>query len=181
MKLFITSLAVLLPSLAFAAEGLTPEVKKSIMYQAINVGILIAAVIYFGREGIKKFFADRRDQYLDAAKKSEAARLQAEKDFAEIKAKLANLDATKTETLVKAEKQAQEIKEGILKDALAISERIRQDAKLTADLEIQRAQRELREQLLKDSVNVAREALSKNIESQDQQKLQNNFINHVGV
>lgn len=181
MKFFITSLAVLLPSLAFAAEGLTPEVKKSIMYQAINLGILIATIIYFGKDGIKKFFLDRRDQYLDAAKKSEAARLQAEKDFAEIKAKLADLDATRNDTLVKAEKQAQELKESILKDALAVSDRIRQDAKLTADLEIQRAQKELREQLLQDSLTVAREALSKSIESQDQQKLQNNFINHVGV
>ena len=69
------------------------------MFQAINLTILFAAIIYFTKDAIVSFFAGRKAAYLEAAQKSAFAREQAEKEFVDIKNKLANLDQTREENL----------------------------------------------------------------------------------
>ncbi len=66
-------------------------------------------------------------------------------------------------------------------EAQAVSKRIRDDANLTVKLEMERAQRDLRTQLLKDSVEAARVVLTKDLSASDQQKLQKDFVHQVGV
>ena len=73
------------------------------------------------------------------------------------------------------------MKKQITEEAAQVSKRIKEEAELTAKLEVQRAQRDLRSQLLNDSVEAARIVLTKDIGSSDQQKLQKEFINHIEV
>jgi F-type H+-transporting ATPase subunit b len=73
------------------------------------------------------------------------------------------------------------LKNQIIDEANQVSKRIKDEAELTARLETQRAQKELRHQLLNDSVEAARIVLTKDIGANDQQKLQNEFINHIEV
>jgi F-type H+-transporting ATPase subunit b len=184
MKSFITTLLVLLPVLAFANEhGAVHEVTvpKVVLFQFINVAILVAGLIYFTKDAAIAFFSSRKSVYLEAAQKSAFAREQAEKEFIDIKHKLANLDATRTDSLNKAQAHAEDMKKQIIDEANQVSKRIRDDAELTAKLEIQRAQKELREQLLQDSLTAARTLLTKDISSTDQQKLQKEFINNIEV
>lgn len=182
MKVLLNLFVLLVPAAVFAAGGHGGEgVPKAVMYQAINVAILIGGLVYFTKDGIVAFFSGRTSTYLEAAQKSAQAREQAEKDFADIKAKLANLDQTREETLKKAQTQADELKGQILVEAAEVSKRIKSDAELTAKLEVERAQKELRTQLLKDSVEAARIVLTKDLGASDQQKLQKDFINNVGV
>lgn len=184
MKLSMSILILLSPLLALAAGGEHHggnEVPKAVLFQAINVGVLVFGLVYFTKDAIVDFFAGRKAQYLEAAQKSAAAREQAEKDFAEIKNKIENLDKTREESIKKAQTHAEDVKRQILEEAQNASKRIRDDAELTAKLEVQRAQKELRTQLLKDSVEAARTVLTKDLGSADQQKLQKDFINHIGV
>lgn len=182
MKFFGLVLISLFPGLALAAGGHHGEgVPKVVIYQVINVVILFGGIIYFTKDSVIAFFKDRSSQYLEAAQKSAFAREQAEREFVDIKNKLAQLDATRTESLKKAQAHAEDMKKQILDEAQVVSNRIKEDAKLTAKLEVERAQRDLRQQLLKDSVEAARVVLTKDLGSADQQKLQKDFINHVGV
>ncbi|KYG68962.1 ATP synthase subunit B [Bdellovibrio bacteriovorus] len=182
MKLLVSLFIITAPALALAAGGGHHDgIPSAVMYQAINVAILVAGLIYFTKDGIVSFFSGRKAAYLEAAQKSAFAREQAEKEFVDIKNKLANLDATREESLRKAQAHADDMKKQILDEANEVTKRIRQDAELTAKLEVQRAQNELRNQLLKDSMEAARTVLTKDIGSADQQKLQKDFINHVGV
>lgn len=157
------------------------EIPKVVLYQVINVVILVAGLIYFTKDGIVAFFKDRKAQYLEAAQKSAFAREQAEREFVDIKNNLAQLDATRADSLNKAQAHADDLRKQIMDEAQAVSKRIKEDAQLTAKLEVERAQRELRTQLLTDSVEAARIVLTKDLGSADQQKLQKYFINHVGV
>lgn len=183
MKQFLSLIVLLAPTLVFAAGGGhgDGEIPKAVMYQAINVAILVAGLVYFTKDAIVQVFAGRKAAYLEAAQKSALAREQAEKEFADIKNKLANLDATREETLNKAKAHAEDLKKQILEEAQGVTKRIRDDAQLTAKLEIERAQKELRTLLLTDSVAAARVVLSKDLATADQQKLQTDFINNIGV
>ncbi|UOF00410.1 ATP synthase F0 subunit B [Bdellovibrio reynosensis] len=182
MKLLLNLFIILAPAAVFAAGGAHGEgVPKVVIYQLINVTILVAGLIYFTKDSVVSFFSGRKAAYLEAAQKSAFAREQAEKEFVEIKHKLETLENTRAESLKKAETHSAELKAQIMAEAAEVSKRIRQDAELTVKLEVQRAQTELREQLLKDSLEAARTVMTKDLGSNDQQKLQKEFINHLGV
>ncbi|MBV2168995.1 MAG: ATP synthase F0 subunit B [Bdellovibrio sp.] len=183
MKLLANLFILLAPAVVLASGGEHHDagIPKAVIYQLINITILIAGIVYFTKDGIVSFFAGRKTAYLEAAQKSAFAREQAEKEFVDIKNKLATLEATREESLQKAKAHADDLKKQILGEASDVSKRIRDDAELTVKLEVQRAQKELRSQLLKDSVEAARVVLTKDLGSSDQQKLQKDFINHVGV
>ncbi|MEK2647293.1 ATP synthase F0 subunit B [Bdellovibrio sp. BCCA] len=187
MKLLLNLFIILAPALVMAAGGEhgaahgEAGVPKVVLYQLINVTILVVGLVYFTKDSIVTFFSGRKAAYLEAAQKSAFAREQAEKEFVDIKQKISNLDATREEALKKAHAHAEDMKKQILDEAQDVTKRIREDAELTAKLEVQRAQKELRAQLLKDSMEAARIVMTKDLGSADQQKLQKDFVNNVGV
>lgn len=187
MKMSLALLLALLPTAVFAAAaehggGHQAEgIPTVVIYQIINLTILIAGLIYFTKDGVIQYFSGRRMDYVSAAKKSAIAREEAEKQFLNIKNRIADLDKTEADVLAKARAHAEEIKSQILAESEEVSTRIRSEAALTAQLETKKAQKELREQLLKDSVSAARVALTKDLSNSDHQKLQNDFINSIEV
>ncbi|MNJ91081.1 ATP synthase subunit b [compost metagenome] len=183
MKLALNVLVLLLPVFAFAAGGEHhgEGVPKVVIYQLINVLILLGGLVYFTKDMIIGYFSSRKTEFLSAAQKSAAAREEAEKQFIDIKSKLENMMNTREETVKKAEAHADDLKKQILTEANEVSKRIRDEAELTAKLEVDRAQRELRQGLIKESVDAARMVLTKDIGAPDQQKLQNEFIKNIEV
>jgi F-type H+-transporting ATPase subunit b len=184
MKLLATLAVLLLPALALAAESghnAGNEIPKTVIYQAINVIILVGGLIYFTKDAIVAFFGGRKTTYLEQAQKAAFAREQAEREFVDIKHKIATLDQTRAEAIAKAQAHAQDMQKQIMDEASAVSKRIQDDAQLTAKLEVARAQRELREELLKSSVEAARIVLTKDISANDQQKLQTDFVKNIEV
>ncbi|MFS4458915.1 ATP synthase F0 subunit B [Bdellovibrio sp. HCB2-146] len=184
MKALLNLIIMLAPAVVMAAGGEHggghhEGIPTVTIYQLINVVILFGGIIYFTKDGIISFFAGRKTAYLEAAQKSAFAREQAEKEFVDLKNKIANIDATRAESLKKAQEHAEEVRKQILAEANDVSKRIREEAELTAKLEVQRAQKELREQLLQDSLSAARMVLTKDIGANDQQKLQTEFINNI--
>lgn len=186
MKLLLNIMILLTPAVLLAAggehgAGHDNAIPKVVIYQFINIVILVGGLIYFTKDGIIQFFSGRKAVYLEAAQKSAFAREQAEKEFVDLKNKIANIDATRADALKKAQEHAEDVRKQILAESQDVSKRIREEAELTAKLEIQRAQKELREQLLKDSLSAARTVLTKDLGANDQQKLQNEFINNIEV
>lgn len=168
--------------LASGGEGHHAEgIPSSVLYQFINVAILVIGIVYFTKDSIVEAFAGRKSSYVAAAEKSAIAREQAEKQFMEIKHKVDQLGQTEAESIAKAKQHAEEIKQQILAEAKEVAARIREEAQLTVQLETKRAQKELREQLLKDSVEAAKMVLTKDIASGDHQKLQGDFVKGIEV
>lgn len=180
MKL-MAILIVLSPVLAFAAggHGSHDGIPSTVIYQVINLTILFGGIIYFAKDGIKQFFIDRKAAYLEAAKKSASAREEAEKQFEEMKAKIAHLEATYNSSIAQAKANAAEMKNQMIADANAISKRIKEEAELTVKLEVERAQVQLKQQLLKDSVETARMILAKDVNANDHTVLQSQFTKNI--
>lgn len=186
MKRNALALLLILAPLAVLAAGGEHEahaagVPRVVLYQVINVVILAAGIVYFTKDQIVQAFTQRRADYVAAAEKSAHARQQAEREFHDIKMKIETLEANRADTIQKAEAHAREIKEQIAREASEVSKRIREEATMTVKIETQKAQRELREQLVRDSLAAARGVLSKDIAGQDHQKLQGDFTQHIGT
>jgi F-type H+-transporting ATPase subunit b len=184
MKKWFPFLLTLGTSVAFASgdqggHGSPIEVPRVVLYQLINVVVLFAALVYFLKGTVVKFYADRKANYLAAAQRSQTAREEAEKQFIDIKHKLSQLESSEDESLSRAKAEATDMRRSLIKEAQEAAARIKNEAEQTAKIEIQKAQTHLREQLLKDSLAAARAILSKDIGSADHQKLQSEFVNKV--
>ncbi len=183
MARFVSFILILLPIFAFAAEHGAEHhaegVPKVVLYQFINVAILVVGLFYYAKDPIIQFFSNKHSSYILAAQKSAAAREQAEKQFLEIKNKIDHLAKNEADSLARARAHAEEMKQQILAEAKEVSARIQADAQMTVQLETKKAERELREQLLKDAVQAAHLVLAKDIGSQDHQKLQGDFTKSI--
>lgn len=184
MKKWIPFLLLLGANAALAAGGEhhesgPVEVPRAVLYQLINVVILFAGLTYFLKATIVKFYKDRKAHYMVAAEKSKAAREKAEQEYLDIKHKLQQLEATADDSYNKAQIDAQNLRQQMIKDGEEMAARIKNEAQQTAKIEIQKAQQHLREQLLADAVKAAKSALTSDIAAADHQKLQGDFANNV--
>lgn len=180
MRIALFLLVSAIMQTASAADGHGASVPlREVFWQVFNLTILFGGMIYFLRQPVKNFFAQRRTDFVDAANKSQAARLEAEKQFADIKNKLQLLESTRTESFARAEAEAADMRRQMIKDAEEIAQRVRHEAETTAQIEVQKARTELREAFVKEAVDAARTVLTKDIGSQDHQKLQNDFAQHL--
>lgn len=182
MKKWFVFLLIFGCELAYSAGGHGDghvEVPKVVLYQVINVMILFGGLFYFLKGTIVKLYAERKANYLSAAKRSQAAKELAEQQLADIQGKLSQLIATQEETISRARAEANDMKKALIKEAQEIAARVKNEAEQTAKIEIQKAQSQLREQLLRESLEAAKAVLSKDIGTADHQKLQSEFVNKV--
>jgi len=169
----------LMPAMVWAAEEGGTFSAKLFTYQCINVGLMVIALIYFLRAGVVQFFKDRRKAYLAAAEKSQQAKNAAELERSSIQAKLNKLENSADESVARARAEAADLRKTLLAEAESLSRRVHDDAAKAADMEVGRAQRQLREQVIKESITAARNQLSSKVSPEDHQRLQGEFINHM--
>lgn len=157
------------------AEGI-PTV---VYWQLLNIGMVIAGLIYYTKNQIKAHFIDRRKTFLALAEKSKAAKLAAEKQYLEIKHKIDLLDSTTDESIARARSEAADVKKNLIQEAQATAAKIKIETKEAAEIESQKAYRNLKQQTIRDSLELARQVLTKDIGNQDHQKLQNDFAKNL--
>ncbi len=180
MKSILFLLGILISQAAFAAGGHGSEVpSKLIFWQVFNLTILLSALTYFLRQPVKDYFAQRRTSFIAAAEKSQAARAEAEAKFTDLKKKIEALDSTRTESLSRAQAEAADLKKQLIVAANEMAERIRREAEVTSKVEAMRARRDLHEQFAEEAVASARAVLAKDMSSQDQVKLQGDFVKNI--
>jgi len=154
---------------------------KLVTYQTINFVIMVAGLVYFLKDGVKKFFLEKKANYLNAAQKADAARKAAEDERMEIQAKLSKLESAADENLARARAEAMEMKKQLIAEADNMSRRIRDEAAHAAKFESERAKAQLREALIQESLEIARGQLSSKVTSDDHQRLQSEFLNNIQV
>lgn len=179
MKSLIVILMTLMPALVWAAEEGGEFSAKLFTYQCINVGAMVIGLVYFLRVGVKQFFKDKRKAYLAAAEKSQQAKKEAELERSNVQARLNKLENSADESIARAKAEAADLRRALLAEAQSLSHRIQDDAAKSASMEADRAQRQLREQVIKESVAAARGQLSAKVSPEEHQRLQGEFINHM--
>lgn len=183
MRILTITLLLLAGSAALAAGGGHGHgggiPTQTIIYQTINVVILVAGLIYFLRKPVRAYFTEKRATFLAEAAKSQAAKEAAEREHQDIKNRLAKLESSKEESISRAKAEAADLRNQLLADAQTLSKRIQEEAKNAAANEVDRAKRQLREELLKEAMLAAKKDLEGQVSSSDQQRLQDQFISNI--
>jgi len=155
------------------------ETLKLVIYQGLNLALLLGVLIYFGRKPISDFFSTRRSGI--QSELSEAADLlsQAELRNSELQRRLVDLGSDIEGIREEAGRRAEEEADRILADARTTAERIRRDAKAAVAQELRRAQSELREEAADLALEIAARKLNEQVGGADRDRLVDEFILRV--
>src|SRR5258708_1077961 len=86
-------------------------IPKVVYYQALNLGILVIVLIYFLRDKIKAFFAQRGHDFHQAVEKAHAVKHEAESKHKDIKERLQQLSDSAAENIARAHAEAEQLKQ----------------------------------------------------------------------
>ncbi|MCM2281596.1 MAG: ATP synthase F0 subunit B [Bdellovibrionaceae bacterium] len=183
MKFVCTFLAMIAAenALASGAAHGGSGIPASVMWQAINFVIFAFLLWFLLRKKVPAYFAERAAHFEVALKKAEKARQEAEAQKQEIEKRLHALQTSADQSIVKAKGDADELRQKIIRDAQALSEHLIADARRTAEIELQRAKTELREEVLAQAVVAAKALLNEKIVDTDQKRLQSEFVEKIQV
>jgi F-type H+-transporting ATPase subunit b len=152
---------------------------SDLIWQALNLAIVLGVLIYFARKPIVEFFAGRRAQIKGDLDSAAELLSQAEARNAEIQRKLVDLQSEVEEIRETSRRRAEEESERILAEARKSAERIRSDASAAVDQELNRAQRELRKEAANLALELAGEILREQVNEPDRERLVDEFITRV--
>lgn len=181
MKLFVLiMIGACATAFAAGSEGHHAEgVPKVVLWQAINLGLIFAFVIYKFKDKITHLFKARNTTFLSEFQKSQSIKSEAEKKLSEIRHKIAHLENTAEEGVERARAEAADLRKQMIQEAKNLAEKIKREAEATAQVEIQSAKRALHEEIVRESVRQAKEILKKDMGQPDQIRLQDQFSNQI--
>lgn len=138
--------------------------------QIVNFVFFFSLLIYFTRGHIVGYFAKKAKNF-EAAKNAAAnAKKEAEANYAKIKAKIDQLQATAKAEIEKAKASSVELKKSLVAGAKAQAEKIQEDAHVSVRAELQRTILTLRTETISKAVSVAEEELTASKSNADLQK-----------
>jgi F-type H+-transporting ATPase subunit b len=168
---------------AFAAGGAAGHDEHHvptdwIMYQAINLGILVIAMFFMMRKSVVALFKERYASYNDQAAKTEAATKQAEAALSDIKNRINELQASEQATVLKAQADAEALKNKMIQETQAQAEKLKADTKLIVTAELNNAKDEIRKEIINASIEIAK-ANIKNSAADITKKSEQGFLNDL--
>jgi F-type H+-transporting ATPase subunit b len=147
-----------------------------LVWPAVNLALLVAALLYFARTPIRDYFASREDRIRDDLDSAARALGEAEARHAEWQRRLVELDGDLARIRTQASERAEAERGHILTDASAAAARIRSDARVAVDQELARAREELRQEAARLAIEIAAEALRASVTDADRDRLVDEFI-----
>jgi F-type H+-transporting ATPase subunit b len=171
--------ALLLASVAQAAEGGHQASYKDFFYSLFDFALLIGVLVYFARKPVVAFFRDRRLNIQDDLKTAADLRSEAEARYAKWQRRLMDLDAELAGIRALARERADAERERILADANAAAERIRRDAHAAVDQELRRARARLRQEAADLAIELAAESLHRQVTDADHDRLLDEFVQTI--
>jgi F-type H+-transporting ATPase subunit b len=189
MKILLSLFIILLSNVVLAESGghgashagHTEGIPSVVYLQAINVLIIVLTMFIFLKNDVVSFFKFKKEAYLSAANKAEALLKKANEDHEEIRVKLMKLETSSEESLAKAKKDAELMHKNLISEAEALSKKIKEEAALTAQLEIEKAKNHLRQQMISDSMKSAKKLIEDKAGKAEQEQLQKSFQNQIGA
>lgn len=148
-------------------------------WHALNLLVLVAALVYFARGPIAGYLNSRRSQIeagIDSAGRELA---EAEQRLAGCEQRAAALDRELDEIRRVVRQQAEADRDRLLAEAKATAERIRRDAVAAAEQEVRRARDGLRAETVDLAVQIAGDLLRGQVTDADRARLVDDFVQRV--
>ncbi len=171
------ALVAVVPTAALASEE---KVNVSeLLFQALNLAIVLAVLSYFARKPIIEYFATRRSEIKRDLEASAELLTAAEHRNSQIQRRLLDLESQLVDIVETSRRRADEESERILAEARKTADRIHGDAKIAAEQELVRARRALRAEAAELAVELADELLRQHVSQGDRDRLLDEFITRV--
>lgn len=179
-----TTLSILLLTFFFAAavgasEGGHDDQRAKLInfaWKSLDFAVLAGLIYWLVGKKAKDFFAGRRENIGKALAEAASAREEAERKFREYESKLDKANAEIVELTKMIEEQGLAEKQKIIREANAIAEKIKEDAKLRMEQEFKKAKHQLRLEAVRYSTQMAETLLRKNITVEDHEAMVKNYI-----
>ena len=182
MKKLVLLCIVLSPIVLMAAHGEQEAgVPKMVYYQAINFTLFVALLFYFLREPVKAYFASKLEIYHKAIEKAEKVKKDYEHRSHDVREKLTKVKNTSHSSMEEATREAEMLKQNLLKEARDAAYHIRYEAKLMVKAEHDSAAEELKKEIFTLALAEANKNLSVQISEKEQSRLQKEFVDQLQV
>jgi F-type H+-transporting ATPase subunit b len=129
---------------------------ETIMYQAINLGILLIGLFFAVRKSVVALFKDRYANYNDQAAKTEAATKLAEEALSDIKNRINQLQTSESTAINNAQADALALKNKMIQETQHQAEKLKADTKLIVAAELNNAKDEIRKEIINASIEIAK-------------------------
>lgn len=180
----VVQLASIVPLLAVAGSALAEGgehggVSSDLVWQAINLVLLLLILFYVARKPVSSFFSGRRERITGDLAAAAEILSQAELRNSELQRRLVDLGSDVEEIHETTRRRAEEETERILAEARRTAERIRADAAAAIDQELLRAKRELRVEATDLALELSADILGEHVTDGDRERLLDEFITRV--
>ena len=103
------------------------------------------------------------------------------KNKREITERLQKLESNADQSIHQARSEAEELKKKIIAEAETLSVRLEEEARRTAEFELERAKLKLRKALMEEAFQMARSNMEKDVSDGEQQRLKTEFVDRIQV
>jgi len=176
---FLVASVVMLARPAFASDAEDGSKTTELIWQAVNLALMLAVLFAVARKPIAGYFAERRQQIQDDIATADQLFADSKRQYAEWQGKLADLQGEIDTIQSETRSRAVEEREQIIAAAHDRAERIKTDAVAAIDQELRRAHEELREEAASLAVDLATKMLDDQVDERDRDRLLDEFITRV--
>lgn len=182
----VTLLLCLAVTTAWAAGGgeggsLSSEKLWDLFWRILNFAVLVFILVKFGAKPIAEGLSGRQKKIKDDIEDLETRRDDAEKSYREFEAKLAGMEKEIGTIVDKAVAQAEIEKAKIIEKAEQAADDIKRQAEMAVQNEIMEARRTLKNDVADQAAAMAEELIIKNLTSDDQVKIIEDYLDKVGA
>jgi len=173
---------LVVPAVAPAASeagGATGIPWWEIFKQAVNLGILVAVLVYFLRKPVGAYLKERSEMLKKSIDEAARARASAAEKFLAIEIRMAKLSEEIAEMSRKMDAEAAEETRRIKEVTQAEVERLHAQVQFTAEQEVKNARLELRKEAAELSARAAEEIVSKTLTKGDQERMVRENIDRI--
>ncbi len=161
--------------------SLTAAKLKELFWRVLNFAALLIILVKFGAKPIAAALSGRQKQIKDEIEDLEARKESAEQSYREFEEKLAGVEKEIDTIVDKAVAQAEVEKTKILEKAEMAAADIQRQAEQAVQNEITEAKRTLQNDIADKAAAMAEELIKKNLTSDDQVKIIEDYLDKVGA
>lgn len=180
MRSALFAMAVLLVALPAQASGDGDgSMVTTLVWQALNLVLVVGVIAYFARKPIAEYLDQRRQGIQQDLQKSAKLLSDAEAKLAEWNARAERLDTEFAEIRETSRRLAEEERREILDQAEATAERIRKDGSTAVEQELRRARASLAAEAAELAVDLAAKLVAEKVTPDDQALLFDEFLSRI--
>ena len=161
------------------------------LIKVFNFVVLVAIIYYLVKKGVLArllgmealhlgpYLKKRQESIKTALAEADKAKQEGEQKYQEYEERLANLDLEIKQLRQALIEEGEREKERIITEARQIGEKIKEQARLTAQQELKTAKRRVQDETASMTIELAEELLKKHLTPKDHERLVDDYIEHM--